>query len=80
MGRNPMQRVPPTGAYGISRVDFRTSRTARRLSYGVGAILLLVALLWAFGAFERAADTTIAPEPATAEGGARAPVAPVAPQ
>ena len=80
MALNLRRRTPPTGATGPSRSDFRANRTARRLSYGVGIILLLVALLWAFGAFERTADTAITPDPASTVGDASAPVAPTAPQ
>jgi hypothetical protein len=79
MARNP-KKGPPSGITGPSRFDFRASRKARRLSYGIGVIVVLVALLWAFGAFDRWVDTAITPEPATTEGDALAPVTPAAPQ
>ena len=77
---DPNRRDPVTGTTTTrSRYDPRGGGAGRWIAYIVGIIILLLVLLWLFGAFDRTADTVVVP-PATTEEGATAPAAPAAPQ
>ena len=80
MALNPKDRDPVTGAATIrSRYDPRGGGAGRWIAYIIGIIVVLLVLLWLFGAFDRTGDKVAVP-PATTEEGATAPAAPAAPQ
>lgn len=76
---DPDRRVPPAPAVRRSRFDPRGGGPRRWIAHAAGVVLLALALLWLFGAFDSATDP--ADVPATAAGeGATVPVVPAAPQ
>jgi uncharacterized integral membrane protein len=73
---DPNRRDPVTGTTTTrSRYDPRGGGAGRWIAYIVGIIVLLLVLLWLFGAFDRTAETVAVP-PATTEEGTAAPAAP----
>ena len=83
MALNPRDGDAVTGTTTTrSRYDPRGGGAGRWIAYIIGIIVLLLVLLWLFGAFNRTADTggTVVVPPATTEEGTTAPAAPAAPQ
>ena len=76
---DPGRGVPPTRAARRSRFDPRGGGPGRWIAHAVGVILVALALLWLFGAFDSAIDPAAIPAAPAGEG-ATAPVAPAAPQ